>query len=324
MCLAFNWRNIYVFTEDEAVTAIRFNLRTKKILKKVEFDLPYSLDLIDEDLDSTDYELIKINVMLDPNSSENQTNIAPGRKFHRKDNSDSEEDEEGSQEDENLIMMDRIEQDSLHDVFYTEAYDSMVLVTEGCKIYVVKDVFGFSPQFPGQKRKIYQYTVQGMRWIWSIQEFSDNTIQFCILSSQYVYLELDLVSMNLKAVQLKQRVGENLSISPYLAFELDRGLTLFLLDDELITYDTVNKKVVKSSVYSACNYFEIHELTRPGYLCYIREDRRGMFVIKKTDQGKRLELVSKFHLDSNFTDQDGSLSALTRLNRLEKAKFLEK
>lgn len=61
-CGVANYKNYYVFTEDEIVSVCHFNLRTKKILRKVQFELPLPFDLVDDD--ESEYEIIQVELAI--------------------------------------------------------------------------------------------------------------------------------------------------------------------------------------------------------------------------------------------------------------------
>jgi hypothetical protein len=71
----------------------------------------------------------------------------------------------------------------------------------------------------------------------------------------------------------------------------------------------------------------MHDLGRDNLFCYLREDRRGLFMLKEQPVKKKLDMVGKFHLDSMYTNIQEGISEvpdlLTRLDSLYKFHYLE-
>jgi hypothetical protein len=49
-CGVMNYKNFFVFTENEYVTVVHFNLRAKRILRHRSFELPLPIEMLDEDI----------------------------------------------------------------------------------------------------------------------------------------------------------------------------------------------------------------------------------------------------------------------------------
>lgn len=221
--------------------------------------------------------------------------------------------------------MDGIDQDYIHECYYSEKSDSLILATESCKLLVIKNVFQ-DPEIstPGEPRKLWVYNIEGIRWVWDITELQNNKIAIPVKSSEYMYLQIDLETMAISKTIVKQQEDQAISLSPYFIQEIQPGNHFILMDDELINYDPVNCKINNFTQYSGCNYFELHSVNKHDLFCYVREDRRGMFILRENSENKKLEVASKFHLDSIFVKSEGLLNNQTRIDHLHKIHYLQK